>query len=116
MKDDHYNHLLGWYILGSKHPMFKHLPLPKFKSVKLELPPEPPRLIYTRSPQPIVVGGNDDDDNNSHYIHKCKCPWHGAWLSAVKGLTLTITKAKICAKDVSFGKENKFLTVVPIFV
>jgi hypothetical protein len=26
VKDDHYNHLLGWYILESKHPMFKHLP------------------------------------------------------------------------------------------
>ena len=51
--------------------------LQKFETVQLELPPEPPRLIYTRSPQPILVGGNDDDGKNSQYIRKCKCPRRG---------------------------------------
>jgi hypothetical protein len=53
------------------------VPLPQFESVQLELPPEPPHLIYRRSPRPILVGGNDDDGNNSQYICKCKHPRRG---------------------------------------
>ena len=77
VKDNHYNHLLGWHILESIHPMFKHVPLPKFESVQLEMPPELPHLIYRQSPQPILVGCNHDDGNNFQYIRKCKCPPRG---------------------------------------
>ena len=70
VKDVHYNHLLGWYILESKHPMFKPVPLPRLEQVQLQSPPERPHLIYTPCPQPTLIDGGKDPQ----YIGKCKCP------------------------------------------